>query len=59
MTENAVQRDQNITVKTSAPIKGALQQLAADERRTVSLMVEILIIEELRRRNRLPPDAFG
>ena len=50
-------RDQNISVKTSAPIKEAIQQVATDERRTLSQTVEILIIEELRRRGKLPPGA--
>lgn len=52
-----MQRDQNVTVKTTAAIKEAMRKLAADERRTLSQMAEILFIEGLQRRERLPPGA--
>jgi len=47
----------NRTIRLDEEVDSDLQTLARDDRRSLNNMIEVLIVEEVRRRRVIPPPA--
>jgi hypothetical protein len=54
----AMKKDVSMTVRLEAPLGEAVQQLAADDDRSIGYVLRMLVIEALQARKLLPKD-FG